>query len=102
MIWKKDILVCGEGPTTGLDDTTITVEFKYSAKFLRFKSFIWIFIIMETWVFIFVNATKIYQFKPDDSEIKPYLLFLGNISNFFPVNNMKIMELNCVYDFFWL
>ena len=77
MIWKKDILVCGEGPTTGLDDTTITV------KFLRFKSFIWIFIIMETWVFVFVNATKIYQFKPNDSEIKPYSLSLGNISNFF-------------------
>ena len=27
--------------------------------------------------FLFVNATKIYQFKAKDSEIKPYPLCLG-------------------------
>ena len=39
--------------------------------------------------FIFVNATKIYQFKAKDSEIKIYPLCLGNISGEFSVNNTK-------------
>ena len=33
---------------------------------------------MEATVFLFVNAVKMYQFKAKDSEIKPYLLCLGN------------------------
>ena len=33
--WKKDILVLGEGPTDGLDDTTITTEAKYSINITR-------------------------------------------------------------------
>ena len=32
---KKDILVLGEGPTQGLDDTTIMTEAKYSIMFSR-------------------------------------------------------------------
>ena len=28
--------------------------------------------------FLFVSATKIYQFKAKDSEIKKYFLYLGN------------------------
>ena len=39
--------------------------------------------------FLFVNATKIYQFKAKDSEIKDYALCLGNISKDFTINNMK-------------
>ena len=34
---------------------------------------------MEATVFLFVNATKIYQFKGKYSQIKPYPLCLGNI-----------------------
>ena len=50
--------------------------------------------------FLFVNATKIYQFKAKDSEIKKYPLCLGNISGDFPANDMKKTGLNgCVYDF---
>ena len=30
--------------------------------------------------FLFVNTTKIYQFKAKNSEAKPYALRLGNIS----------------------
>ena len=30
---KKDILILGEGPTQGLDDTTLTAEKKYSINF---------------------------------------------------------------------
>ena len=39
--------------------------------------------------FLFVNATKIYQFQAKDSEIKDYALCLGNISNGFTINNVK-------------
>ena len=36
-----------------------------------------------------VNATKIYQFKARDSEIKKHPLYLGNMSEDFSANNMK-------------
>ena len=39
--------------------------------------------------FLFVNATKIYQFKVKDSEIKPYILCLGNISKHFTIDDIK-------------
>ena len=32
---KKDILVLGEGPTQGLDDTTLTTEAKYRINFTQ-------------------------------------------------------------------
>ena len=50
---------------------------------------------------MFVKATKIYQFKAKDSEIKKYPLCLGNIPGDFWVNNMKKKTgLNeCVFDF---
>ena len=32
---KKDILVLGEGPTQGLDGTTLTAEKKYSINFTK-------------------------------------------------------------------
>ena len=39
--------------------------------------------------FLSVNATKIYQFKARNSEIKDYALCLGNISKQFTVSNTK-------------
>ena len=44
---------------------------------------------MEATVFLFVNPTKIYQFKAKGSEIKDYALCLGNVSRYLTVNNMK-------------
>ena len=44
---------------------------------------------MEVMAFLFINATKIYQFKSKDSEIKTYPLWLGKILGDFSVNNMK-------------
>ena len=32
---NKDILILGEGPTQGLDDTTLTAEEKYYISFTR-------------------------------------------------------------------
>ena len=87
---KKDILTLGKGPTQGLDDTTLTAETPYSINFSRSnESFVSDCIIMGATVFLFVNATKIYQFKAKDSEIKKYLLCLGNISGVFSANIMK-------------
>ena len=45
--------------------------------------------IMEPTVSYFVNAAQIYQLKAKDSEIKYYILCLGNISKHFAINNMK-------------
>ena len=48
----------------------------------------------------FVIATKIYQFKAKDSEIKKHLLCLENISKDFSVDNIKKTRLNgYVHDF---
>ena len=38
---------------------------------------------------LFVNATKIYQLKGKDSEIKKYPLCLENISEDFTATNIK-------------
>lgn len=39
--------------------------------------------------FLYTNNVKISQFKTKDSEIKPYLLCLGNISKDLIVHSMK-------------
>ena len=44
---------------------------------------------MEAPIFLFVNATKIYQFKAKNSEIKDYALCLANFSKYFTINKMK-------------
>ena len=45
--------------------------------------------IMEATVSYFVNVAQIYQLKAKYSEIKYYILCLGNISKHFAINNMK-------------
>ena len=77
----KDILIFGERATQGLDDTTLTAEAKYSIDFsLHYNG---------SNSFLFANATKVFQFKAKDSEIKDYALYLGNISKDFTINNLK-------------
>ena len=39
--------------------------------------------------FLFPNTTKIYQSKEKDSEIKPYILCLGNVSKNLAIDSMK-------------
>ena len=87
---KKDILIFGIGPTKGLDDTTLTVQAKYSINFSRSNKKNCLSV-HYNWnnSFLFVNATKIYQFKTKDSGIKKYYLCLGNISGVFAANNME-------------
>ena len=50
--------------------------------------------------FLFVNTTKIYQFKAEDSEIKKYPLCSRHFSVDFSANNMIKTGLNgSVYNF---
>ena len=72
------ILNLGEGPEQGLDDTTLTVEAIYPISFTQpNKRFILSLHYNRSNSFLFVNATKIYQFKAKDSEIKDYGLCLS-------------------------
>ena len=87
---RKDILILGEGPTQGLDDTTLTAEAKYPMNFTQpGKRFVLSLHYNGSNSFLFVNATKVYQFKAKNSEIKDYALCLGNVSKGFTINNMR-------------
>ena len=49
--------------------------------------------------FLFVNATKIYQFKAKDYKIKDHILCLGNISKDCTINKMKTSQIsNCTIN----
>ena len=52
--------------------------------------------------FLLINATKLYQFKAKNSEIKDYALCLGNIPKDFTINNTKKTELGGVVKIFLL
>ena len=87
---NKDILILGERPTQGLDYTTLTAEEKFPINFTQpRKGFVLSPQYNGSNSFLFVNVTKIYQFKGNDSEIKDYALCLANISKDFTINNMK-------------
>ena len=65
---NKDILILGEGPTQGLDDTTLKTEAKHPINFTQpRRRFVLSLHYNESNRFLFVNATKIYQFKAKDS-----------------------------------
>ena len=86
----KDILILGEGPTQGLDGTKFTAEAKYPINFTQSgKRFALSLHYNGSNSFLFVNATKVYQFKAKNLEIKDYALCLGNVSKDFTINNMK-------------
>ena len=96
----KDILILGEGPTQGLHDMTLTAESKYHFNFTRpNERFVLSLYYNGINSFLFINATKVYQFKAKDSEIKDYTLCLGNISKDFTINNMKTLGLRRVVKF---
>ena len=87
---NKDILILAKGQTQGLDNTTLTAEAEYSINFSRSKRKLCLSLHYNgSNSFLFVNATKIYQFKTKDSEIKTYPLYLENISKYISVDNMK-------------
>ena len=60
----KDIFILGEGPIQELDNTTLTAEEKYLIKFTQSgKRLVLSLQYNGSSSFLFVNATKVYQFK---------------------------------------
>ena len=51
---------------------------------------------------MFINATKVYQFKAKNSEIKYYRPSLGNISKDFTINDIKNTKSRGVVNFFYV
>ena len=99
----RDILIFGEGPWEGLDDITITAEAKYPIKLSQSgKRFVVSLHYNGNNSLLFVNATKIYQFKAKASEIKDYALCLGHISKDFTIDNTKKRGLKGIVNFFFL
>ena len=71
----KDILIFCEGPTQGLDSTTLTAETIYAISFTQpNKRFVLSLHYNGSNTFVFVNVRNMYQFKAKDSEIKDYTL----------------------------
>ena len=90
----NDFLTLGEELVQGLDDNTLTAEAKYSINFTQSnRKFCLSLHYNGSHSFLFVNATKIYQFKAKDSEIKKNPLRLGNISGDYSAKNMIKTEL---------
>ena len=98
---NKDFLILGEGPTQGLDDTTLTTEAKFTINSTQpRKTFILSLHYNGSNSFLFVNATKIYHVKAKEFEIKDYALCLGNISKDFKIDIMKRTGLKRSVKFF--
>ena len=97
---NKDILILGKEPTQRLHNTALTAEADYSIKFSRLqRKFCLSLHYNGSNSFLCGNATKIYQFKTKNSEIK-YPLCLENISKGFTFNNIRKTGLNeYVYEF---
>ena len=74
---NKDMLILGEGPTQGLNDTTLIAESKYPINVTQSGKRIVLSLHHNgSNSFLFVNAAKIYQFKAKDSEKNPkYTIF---------------------------
>ena len=76
----RDILIIGKGLIQRLDGTTFTAEALYTISFKQSgKRFVLSLHYIRRTNFLFVNATKVYKFKAKDSEVKDYLLGLGNV-----------------------
>ena len=89
----KDILILGKGPTKELNHN-LAAEIQYSINFTRPGiKFCFSLHFNDGNSFLFVNATKIYQFKAKYSE-KKNPLCLGNISKDLKANNIKYPGLN--------
>ena len=86
---NKDISIRGKGPMQRLYDITLTVEAKYLINFTQSgKRFVLSLHYNGRYSFLFVNATKIYQFKEKNSEIEDYALCLSNVSKDITITNV--------------
>ena len=98
---NKNILILSAVPAQGFDDTTLRAEAKYPISFTQpNKRFVLRLHYNENNSFLFVNATKLYQFKAKDSATNHYALGLGNSSKDFTINIMKKTGFGGVVKFF--
>ena len=98
---NKDTLILDKGLSQALDDTTLTTWAMYLINFTQLnKRFVLSLHYDGSNSFLFVNVTKIYQFKTKTSEIKDYALCLANISKYFTINDMKKTELKGIVKMF--
>ena len=96
---KKDILIVGKGPIQGLKHS-LAAEKLCSINFTKENTkFCLILHYNEASIYLFVNGTEIIKFKAKDPEVATYLLYLGNISKDWSVDNLKKTGLRYVYDF---
>ena len=94
-------MILAEGLIQGLDDITLTAEDKYPINFTQPRER---FVLSQQYngsnSSLCVNATKIYEFKAKDYEIKNYVLCLGNKSKDFTIHNLKKTGLKGSENFF--
>ena len=91
---KKYSLIFSKGSTEGLGDSSLTEEAQYSINYSKSNKSIYLSLhYNKSNIFVFVNATKIYQFKAKYSEIIKYLN-LKKICFFYL--NMKKSKIKCV------
>ena len=86
---KNIILNLRKGSTQGLEDPTITPEVNYFAKTESEETLCLSLHYNKSNRYLYGKNVKICQLKANDSKIKPYSLYLGNISKYFTVDNMK-------------
>ena len=85
---KKDMLNLGEGPTQGLDDTTLTAGAKYSINFTqRNKRPVLSLLYNGITSFLLLMLQRDIDSKQKTQ--KYYALCLGHISKNFTINNTK-------------
>ena len=102
IIREKYILILSEGPTQGLDDTTLTAEAIYPINFTQpNKRFVSSLHYNENNSFLFVNATQIHKFKARDYEIKDYMhcvhvIFkkILQLMNFNPIDTSDVLDIH--------
>ena len=81
---KKHVSILGEGPTHGLDGTTLAAEKKCSISFTEnSKNFCLSLHYNGANSYLFVNGFETYKFKAKDSENVATLICRGNISKDF-------------------
>ena len=103
MLIKKpnNILVLGKDFTQGINGTMLYAEKLYLINFTKANTKFCLSLHYNgVNSYLFFNGTEIHKFKAKDSEIVATPLCLGNISEDFPLDNMKKTGLNgFVYDF---
>ena len=85
----NDILILGQRPTQGLDDTTLTAEAKYSANFTQSKKKFTLRLHYNENKGCYLLMLQKHQFKANDYEIENYTLCLGYILKDLTSINMK-------------